>query len=74
MWPTTASSGASSPTRAIEEPSPSVERDAKDAASRQIDAAGASYPDGAAARSSLSSSSGVSVTVGQYVYSNSRPM
>ncbi len=42
MWPTTASSGAASPTRAIEEPSPSVESSAKEAASRQTAAAGPS--------------------------------
>ena len=42
MWPTTASSGAASPTRAIEEPIPSVLSSAKEAASRQTAAAGPS--------------------------------
>ncbi len=42
MWPTTASSGAPSPIRAIEEPIPSVESVANEAASRQTEAAGPS--------------------------------
>ena len=45
MWPTIATSGASSPspaTRAIEEPMRSVSNSAKPAASRQTLAAGAS--------------------------------
>ena len=53
MWPTTASSGEESPRRAIEEPSPSVESSAKDASSRQIAAAGPSWPDGAPTLSSF---------------------
>ena len=42
MWPTTASSGEASPTRAIEEPMPSLLSSAKEAASRQTAAAGPS--------------------------------
>ena len=42
MWPTTASSGLSAPILAIEEPRPSVESEAKEAASRQTAAAGPS--------------------------------
>ena len=44
MWPTIASSGlaSSSPTRAIEDPIPSVLSSAKDAASRHTAAAGPS--------------------------------
>jgi hypothetical protein len=42
MWPTTATSGEASPTRAIVEPIPSTLISAKDAASRQTSAAGAS--------------------------------
>ncbi len=42
MWPTTASSGPASPIRATEEPRPSLESEANEAASRQIAAAGPS--------------------------------
>ena len=47
MWPTTASSGEPSPILAIEEPSPSAERAANEASSRQTAAAGPSWPEGA---------------------------
>ena len=58
---------------AIEEPIPSVVTSANEASSRQTAAAGASWPEGAAARSSLSSSAGVSaIELGQYVASKDR--
>ncbi len=65
MWPTIATSGCScSPaTRAIDDPMRSVVSSANDAASRQIAAAGPSYPDGDGARNSLPRSSGPSAIV-----------
>src|SRR6478609_8892773 len=67
IWPTTASSGEASPTRAIEEPRPSLLSSAKEAASRQTAAAGPSYPEGAPGRRRLSSSWGVLLKVLEYV-------
>ena len=74
MWPTTARSGAASPTLAIEEPSPSVVTSANAASSRHTAAAGASWPEGRGdAQQLVEECGGSGHRVGQYVESEDRP-